>query len=371
MRVLPIAVLALLAGMMPAAVQASHNSPLYTAANQYRDAVVDFERQVLRSDMFDRHDERLTDDLEDATSVLRSAARNPGTRFDHAWHEVQLLHPRVEAAIFGRSCYRPSGHLVRCWQSVVRAYGDLIHEIEYLRDTQDHAYLQNRRVVTTRVVVPSISIPVPPPFARGEVCPLSRRTITPPSVLAPRQQLPNYPQTIYPQTIYPQTTIEQTIPQPQLNAPIESYIEPDSGVPLSSMPGNVSPSPIAPESTFPNEIYPRHLPGDPVPNESLPYNVVPNTDSNLVVPPPTVVPEQNIPDFTSPEFSVPQASSRGFRVEDDRDNDYRADGYRSEVQRTVVRTRHHVNTHNVALPAWGRGDLKSALIGALLSRRVR
>lgn len=104
-------------------VSAGHDTPLYQAACEFREAVKDFERGVHRSDCFSHYDERIVDRLEDATSRLRSAARHPD-RFDrllYEWNEVQSLMPRVQAAIFDPARYPPHPQLAVCWERVTCA----------------------------------------------------------------------------------------------------------------------------------------------------------------------------------------------------------------------------------------------------------
>ena len=86
--------------LVPASVQAGN--PLYESADRFRDAVKCFERDVLRSDFFPREVERLVDDLEDATSGLRSASRDIDDlpRTCRCWEEIKCLMDRVERAVF-------------------------------------------------------------------------------------------------------------------------------------------------------------------------------------------------------------------------------------------------------------------------------
>ncbi|MCG8648210.1 MAG: hypothetical protein MI861_00165, partial [Pirellulales bacterium] len=96
--------------------------------------VKEFERGVLRGH-YDRRDERLVDDLEDATSELRSAARRPEDlrRLLRVWHEIECLQQRVEAAIFNPVYYPPNPPLARCWQSVVAAGACFQRELQLLQ----------------------------------------------------------------------------------------------------------------------------------------------------------------------------------------------------------------------------------------------
>lgn len=99
---------------------ASH-LPVYEAANEYRAAVRLFERAVLRARCFDRHEERIVDRLEDATSRLRSAARHPEHlhRLQVTWNEIRSLQQLVAQTIFGHPLCPAGGELVICWDKVV------------------------------------------------------------------------------------------------------------------------------------------------------------------------------------------------------------------------------------------------------------
>ncbi len=76
--------------------------PIYRAANEYRDAVLDFEREVFRSRHFGRDAKRIADDLEDASGRLRTAARrcDDVNRLLNEWNGIVCLMPRVEAVVF-------------------------------------------------------------------------------------------------------------------------------------------------------------------------------------------------------------------------------------------------------------------------------
>ncbi|MEM9586507.1 MAG: hypothetical protein AAGA03_04435 [Planctomycetota bacterium] len=142
---------------------AGHNSPLYRAACQYRDAVCDFEDHVNRTRYIDRYDRRLTDDLEDATSELRSAARRPEelNRLLYAWNTVSSLHTRVELAIFDRPCYPHNPVLEQCFEKVRCALAELQKQIDCLTVApQVHLPARHRHVEPTPLPIP----PVPTHF---------------------------------------------------------------------------------------------------------------------------------------------------------------------------------------------------------------
>ena len=196
MKNLSIIALLLAAVLVPTSVQAGHDSPLTNAARAYRDAVVDFERNVIRARYIDRYDVRLVDDLEDATSELRSASRDPfrGNRFAHAWQDVSDLHRRVEASLFGRGNYRIDPQLARCWATVVCAYTDLIAQVNYL---DNHAYggVHGGTVYRERAIVPTPRVP----------------EVVLPQVITPNVTIPE----IY----IPPTPSAPTIPAPPITVP--------------------------------------------------------------------------------------------------------------------------------------------------------
>mgnify|MGYP001827411352 CR=1 FL=1 len=111
--------------------RASHGTPLYEAACQYREAVREFERGVLRAHCFGRYDERLVDRLEDTTSRLRSAARHPERveRLLYEWNEIQSLHPRVAETIFDPQRYPHHTQLAGCWARVQCTFDRFAHEL--------------------------------------------------------------------------------------------------------------------------------------------------------------------------------------------------------------------------------------------------
>ena len=115
--------------------RASDDSPLSFAASEYRQAVRELERSVLRSRLASRHQERVADDLEDSTSRLVSAARNPhkSDRLFRAWQETQYLHQRVEADIFFDPYCPLAIELAGCWYRVQHAYERVAYQVAVCR----------------------------------------------------------------------------------------------------------------------------------------------------------------------------------------------------------------------------------------------
>lgn len=112
-------------------VQASHESPLYRAALEYREAVRHFERSVIRSRYLHRQHERAADDLEDATSQLRTAARHTERtqRLFETWEKIVYLHHRAEAVVFADPTCPSATELVDCWSAAQFAFDQVAHEI--------------------------------------------------------------------------------------------------------------------------------------------------------------------------------------------------------------------------------------------------
>ena len=117
---------------------AAQTSPLFQLASQYRAAVGDFERAVLRVRGIDRNDERLVDRLDDETAKMRLAARNPRhlNRLFHEWQGVQKLHAQVETRIFGK--YTPHHELIREWETVSYYYSLFAEEFFYNVENPRH-----------------------------------------------------------------------------------------------------------------------------------------------------------------------------------------------------------------------------------------
>ncbi|TWU45672.1 hypothetical protein Q31b_08480 [Novipirellula aureliae] len=115
--------------MFTSTASASSRGPLYEASDNYRDAVCDFEGHVLRLRYIEREDRRLVDQLEDATSRLRSDARRASDldlraleRLNGTWAEIESLHHTVEIALFDQPSYPCNPTLEACWARVDMAH---------------------------------------------------------------------------------------------------------------------------------------------------------------------------------------------------------------------------------------------------------
>lgn len=158
--------------------RADSRSPIYCAADAYREAVREFERLVLRIRYIERVDERLVDDLEDSTARLRSAARDYRRldRLSQRFAETDRLHCRVESVFFTRPVYPPNRELDLCWRDVSRAYVVLVNELRQLQIVRGSLYssqlgrLNNERfvptggksILTPPLAAPPVAVPVPP-----------------------------------------------------------------------------------------------------------------------------------------------------------------------------------------------------------------
>ncbi len=172
--------------------KAAHDSPLATAACEYRDAVKQFERTVHDVRFIDHYDVRLVNRLEDAACDMHAAARHPERidRLVYRWDEVKTLHRRVATAIFGRSCYPQHPALIRSWERVSCAYRELATQIQCVcRGHQGHrpalvgsscGTIYGSPAIQPQVTIPGVTIPgfvtprtpfpnpvLPPEFAPG------------------------------------------------------------------------------------------------------------------------------------------------------------------------------------------------------------
>ncbi|MCO8122035.1 hypothetical protein NHH03_09825 [Stieleria sp. TO1_6] len=140
--------------------RAGHESPVYCAADQYREAVRKFERLVLRTRYVERYDERLADDLEDSTSRLKTAARDP-RRLDRLFERfahTQILHCRVEEVFFLRTVYPPNPQWDACWQIVNLTYQNLVQEMRCLQSVRHagHGHAIYQEPTEIKIQVPAV-----------------------------------------------------------------------------------------------------------------------------------------------------------------------------------------------------------------------
>lgn len=154
----------LIAVLVTQPASAGNRTPVYAAADAYRDAVKEFERQVLRTPSIRSSVKRLVDDLEDSTSRLESASRDPQRldRLISRYVATDALHARVELTFFGDPLCPPGPQLEASWLAVYEAYGRLSYEIRYLQQLR-HARRGEPRVpvVDHRYDTPGNYLPGP------------------------------------------------------------------------------------------------------------------------------------------------------------------------------------------------------------------
>lgn len=113
-----IAALALLA---PVSASASHKTPLYRAACEYRDATRHFWKAVIHAPHFDHHQERIVARLADAAAPLPGWSHHPEhhyARMVGRWHEIQIHQEQAHCAIFDHPRCPSVGDLYTCWERV-------------------------------------------------------------------------------------------------------------------------------------------------------------------------------------------------------------------------------------------------------------
>ncbi len=144
---------------------ATSTQALYAAANDYRAAVVHFERVVKSVRGIQRVDERIVDKFEEATKRLGLAARNPrhSNRLRDEWRTIQPLQFRVESAIFNKYTY--NHELVRAWDRVLYAQSIFYEEYLFTLENPKHGNSVERRITRSR---PDQFVP-PPPASSGRI----------------------------------------------------------------------------------------------------------------------------------------------------------------------------------------------------------
>lgn len=220
-------------------VDAHFDEPLYDAACEYRDAVRDFERAVIRSRQFDSFQRRAVDRLEDATSLLRSYARHPERRrrLDEQWYEIQFLQQQVGRLIFGQPGIPIDGKVIQCWERVQHAFSFLSQQLtatpsvdaRRLRETGLHEtwydgcpqhHVERLYGARPDLVQPNI---YPPPIPRSVPSPVIPDLVDP--VTPPRSELPGAPS--------PEMPLRSDAPQDATTVPPQA-VQPSQLRPSSS-----------------------------------------------------------------------------------------------------------------------------------------
>jgi len=135
----------LLMTLQTSTAQAQSFHSLRRASDDYRAAVLGFERHVNRANYFDHYDRRLADRLEDVSSDFRSATRNASDvpRILYHWNNLNGTHALVEQTLVV-GCGHPDPELVRCWQPVVAALNCLTAEMRCFTGGHRAPHVSNR-----------------------------------------------------------------------------------------------------------------------------------------------------------------------------------------------------------------------------------
>ncbi len=140
---------------------ASADTAVYRAASNYRKAVRDFEDTVRHLRYVPKYEERLVDQFEDSTSVLRDAARRYDRldRLQYAWDTTRSLQVRVESTVVAQYGADPS--LARAWNRVCYAYRSLSREVNGLLRAPYGVNVPSPPVqINPRVPVPNYNPPI-------------------------------------------------------------------------------------------------------------------------------------------------------------------------------------------------------------------
>ena len=114
--------------------EAGGRHPVYYAADDYRDAVVDFERAVFKARDMDRAERTLADELEDQTSRIRREARSLDDlpRLGREIDEALRLHQQIEAIVLSDPSRPSIVVLGQNWAIVNDSLGRVISEFQLL-----------------------------------------------------------------------------------------------------------------------------------------------------------------------------------------------------------------------------------------------
>ncbi len=319
------AMIAAISFFAPAPASASHKSPLYVAADDYRDAVKDFERAVLRSRYIERFQERVVDDLEDSTSDLRSAARRPENlgRLLAQWREVQLLHRNVESVIFSNPACPSRPELIGPWERVTCAFTELALQIDSVQCVDPIHTSSFRYSIDSAPYCPVQGYRVPVRGVPVYRAPLNLNTL--PNYQTPVNPLPNYQAPTNPAPHYGTPSSSYGTPSSSYGTPSPEYGNPSTeyGNPAPSIPNYRVPDSQTPGLQVPERVLPETLP----PPSRVPADVQPSSwNSNRRSP--AYVPSSRSP-YRNSSQSFP---SRSYDVQSEW---MQASGAARTLQRTV------------------------------------
>ncbi len=146
--------------LTPTPASAWHDEPIYRYAAEYREAVRDFERSVIRSRHLNRVHERIVDDLEDATgrfgsmlpeiSAMRTDCSQLGTRsriciVRWSWQSLptRSTQPEVNWRLVGGACGWHTNMSIVNWSAMAE-----IHRAETFRATERQSFIRPRSITT-------------------------------------------------------------------------------------------------------------------------------------------------------------------------------------------------------------------------------
>lgn len=134
MRIIQVCTIILLASVAAAPAWAGRH-PIAAAADNYREAVKDFEQAVFRANDLGRVERRIADALEDQTSRVRREARDLDDlpRLEKEIGVALSLHQQVETLILASPNRRTVGFLIPDWQRVEFAFTEVVRQFESLR----------------------------------------------------------------------------------------------------------------------------------------------------------------------------------------------------------------------------------------------
>ena len=158
---------------LPPSAEGADNRGLYFAANEYRNAVLFFEKVIQNVRGVEAVDEKLVNKFELATRDLRAAARNPrhDTRLRKEWSSIQPLQFQVEQRLFGK--YTLNHEIYVAWQKVLYCQDVFWEEYAFQLDNPRHGNRVDRRRIRTR---PERFVP-PPPAGTGRIYNFAPNTI--------------------------------------------------------------------------------------------------------------------------------------------------------------------------------------------------
>ncbi|NND97783.1 MAG: hypothetical protein HKN47_10695 [Pirellulaceae bacterium] len=137
------------------------NRALHAAATEFRNAVLIFERDVVRVRGVLRNDERIVDKFEEATKRVAIAAKNPRLmkRLTTEYRKMLPLQAQAERAIFGK--YTPHHGLIQSWDAVLYFQSVFEQEFAFHSEYPLHGNRVQLRAPSQRPTTTSVTVPPP------------------------------------------------------------------------------------------------------------------------------------------------------------------------------------------------------------------